>query len=434
MYLLYTIILALGLIAVSPLLLLKDIHDGRYTRFLSERFGFVRPLPGGGAIWVHAVSVGETLAVERLLATLREQFPQAPVVLSVTTASGRALAEKRIRADRIFYFPLDLPFAVRRSLRAIEPALVLIVETEIWPNFLRLASERGARVVFVNGRISGRSYARYRLVRRLMRRALSGASRMLMQSHQDAQRILDLGADSQKVEIAGNLKFDLMPPQKPQLIGMLQAQMHAAGVEHVVVAGSTMEGEDELVLRAFERLRADYPATVLILAPRHPQRFGRVEQAVRQFGFPLVRRTALPGAPVARGGVLLLDTVGELAAVYGLADVAFVGGSLVPHGGHNLLEPAYFAVPIVFGPYMQNFAAIAEQFIRANAAMRADSSIELGNVCSRLLGDEAMRRRIGVAARELLESQRGATARALEVIADLLPAPPAAVVPAGPET
>lgn len=423
MYLLYSIVLALGLLAFSPLLLAKDSQDGRYTRFLGERFGRVAPMAQPGAIWVHAVSVGETLAVERLIATLREEAPDRPVVLSVTTATGRAVAERRIGADRIFYFPLDFTFAARRTLRAIRPSLVLVVETEIWPNFLREASAQNVGVVFINGRISGRSYARYRLIRRLLRGTLAKATRFLMQTQVDADRIIDLGAEPARVEIAGNLKFDLIPPENHRLLDQMQERLRASGILNVVVAGSTMESEEPMVLDAWEPIAAEFPAALLMLAPRHPQRFDEVAQLLEQRGIPHVRRSRMgdqTGFPAR--GVLLLDTLGELTSIYKLADVAFVGGSLVPHGGHNILEPAYFGTPVVFGPYMQNFAQIAEQFLEADAALRADSSIELGRVWGHLLSSRELRQQVGGAAQRLMESKRGATARAIQVIDELLAA------------
>ena len=424
MYVLYSTILGLGLLLFSPWLLLKDARDGRYTRFLRERFGRVPRLPQAGAIWVHAVSVGEALAVERLIAALRTAHPGRLVVLSVTTAAARGVAEQRIAADRIFYFPLDLPWFVRRTLNAIQPALILIVETEIWPNFLRAAAAYPARVVFINGRISGRSFTRYRLIRSLLRRALQPVDCFLMQSEVDAARIRDLGAEPRHVHMAGNLKFDLLPPQQPALDALLQQRLTEAGISHVLVAGSTMEGEEEEVVEAFRQVRAHFPTALLLLAPRHPQRFDAVGAWLDQTGMPYVRRTRLVALPLPPGGVLLLDSVGELAALYKHASVAFVGGSLVPHGGHNVLEPAFFGVPILFGPYMHNFAAIAEQFLGAHAAFRADSALELGHLWERLLRDPELRQSSGQAARQLLDSKRGATARAMEVIQQMLtPAP-----------
>lgn len=422
MYWLYSILLGLGLIGLTPLLLLRNSPDGRYTRFLSERLGRV-PEPARGAIWLHAVSVGEALAVERLIEQLKQRFPTRPVVLSVTTATGRSVATRRIAADLIFYFPLDFRFAARRTLRAIRPDLVIIAETEIWPNFLREAAAANVPVMFLNGRISGRSFARYRLIRRLLRPTLTQVSGFLMQTPTDAERILDLGAPAERVQVAGNLKFDLIPPAQPGFIERLRKELQLAGIDQVIVAGSTMETEEEPVLDAYQRVRS--PQRLFILAPRHPQRFDKVAQLLAASGLPWLRRSHLgePGALLPAGGVLLLDSLGELASAYQLATLAFVGGSLAPHGGHNLLEPAYWGVPVVFGPHMENFAAIAEQFLAAGAARRAASPRELWHVWQELLDQPLARERVGAAARLLLESQRGATQRALEVIGTLLMCP-----------
>ncbi len=416
MYLLYSFCLLLGLLAFSPVLLLKDTRNGRYTRFLGERFGFVPPLEREGAIWVHAVSVGETLAAERLLVALKAQYPNRPIVLSVTTAAARAMAERRIGCDRLFYFPLDFRWMCRRTLRAIRPSLILIMETEIWPNFLRETRAQRIDVLFVNGRISGRSFARYRFIRRLLRPALRGVTAFLMQTQTDAERILYMGAAQRQVQVIGNLKFDLVPPENRSLLKLLVTRFRAAGVQEVIVAGSTMEGEEALVLEAFEMLREHYPAALLILAPRHPQRFDEVAGLIQTSGLPLTRRTLLEETEVAAGGVLLLDTVGELASVFKYADAAFIGGSLVPHGGHNILEPAYFGAPIIFGPHMHNFTAIAEEFLDKKAAFRADSVQELAHVWRRLLGDEKLRRQVGEMAQALLASKRGATALVMDMI------------------
>ncbi len=425
MYLLYSLLLSLGLGAMLPLFWLRNAPDGRYTRFLGERLGGLAPLAAPGAIWVHAVSVGEALAVERLIAQLQLRFPDRPVVLSVTTAAGRALAERRIGAARIFYFPLDFRMAARRSLRALHPALVLITETEIWPNFLRAAAQDGIPVMFLNGRISGRSFARYQMIRRLLRPVLQPVRAFLMQTATDAERVLALGAAPERVQVAGNLKFDLVPPERPGFVRWLAAELARAGIGEVVVAGSTMEGEEPLLLEAWQHLsRHD---RLLVLAPRHPQRFAAVAALLAASGLGWSRRSQWKGEAEAQlppGGVLLLDSLGELASAFELATVAYVGGSLTPNGGDNLLEPAYWGVPLTFGPHMQNFAAIAEQFLAAGAAHEASSSFELERVWQRLLEDPEERRRTGAAARALLASPRGPPERALDAIAAVLQAVP----------
>lgn len=419
MYLIYSIVLALGLVALTPWLLLNDTPNGRYRRFVRERLGRVQGA-GAGAIWVHAVSVGEALAVERLIEQLHERFPERPVVLSVTTAAGRAVAERRINADRIFYFPLDFRFAVRRSLRAMQPDLVLIAETEIWPNFLREAEAQGVGVIFINGRISARSYARYRMIRKVLRPTLARVDNFLMQTATDAARVRELGADAARVQIAGNLKFDLIPPQQARFLNLLRAKLGDASLNRVLVAGSTMEGEEAAVLAAYASLSNGShgrEGLLLILAPRHPQRFDQVAALLQASGLAWVRRSSFDHESLPAGGVLLLDSIGELATAYQVAELTFVGGSLAAYGGHNILEPAFWGVPVVFGPHMENFAQIAEQFLAAGAALRVATGQELGRIWQQLLNDPGWRGRLGSSARALLESQRGATSKALEVIA-----------------
>lgn len=422
MYWLYSIFLGLGILAAIPFLLLKDTQDGRYTRFLGERLGRLAPIPRAGAIWVHAVSVGETLAIEPLIARLRELYPERPVVLSVTTAAARNLAERRVPANHIFYFPLDLSWILRRTFDAVSPDLILIVETEIWPNFLREAAARQLPVLFINGRVSARSFARYRLLGGLLSRPLACVRGFLMQSETDARRIIELGAPPERVQVVGNLKYDLLPAENLAFRRLMQNELRRAGIRRVLVAGSTMEGEEELVLAAWDALPARENC-LLVLAPRHPQRFDTVARRLSAGGLPFSRRSHLERDGLAPGGVLLLDSIGELAAMYQFAQTAFIGGSLVPHGGHNLLEPAYFGVPVTFGPHMQNFAAIAEQFLKAGAAFRTDSAPELARIWQRLLEEEPLRRRAGDAARQLLAAKRGATDRVLEAIARQLDSP-----------
>jgi 3-deoxy-D-manno-octulosonic-acid transferase len=335
----------------------------------------------------------------------------------VTTAAARNLAERRIRCDRIFYYPLDLSPCVRRALAIISPSLVLIAETEIWPNFLRAAAARQVPVLFINGRISARSFARYRLLRRWLRPPLGCARGFLMQTPTDAARAVEIGAPPERVQAVGNLKFDLRPAELPELRQAMQLALRQARITQVVVAASTMEGEEAPVLAAWQRLCQRPARRLLLLAPRHPQRFAAVRAQLDAAQLPWMNRSQLGQQPLPPDGVLLLDTLGELATLYVFAAVAFIGGSLVPHGGHNLLEPAYFAVPVVFGPYMHNFAAIAEEFIAAGAAFRTDSADELAVVWLRLLQDDALRQTVGQAGQALLRQQRGATPRVLAAIA-----------------
>jgi 3-deoxy-D-manno-octulosonic-acid transferase len=329
-------------------------------------------------------------------------------------------------ADAVFYFPLDWPGPVRRVFDAVAPGLAVIVETEIWPNFLREARRRGVPVVFVNGRISERSYARSRrwqvVAGGFFRRVLGDARLFLMQSEADARRLLALGADSARVEVAGNLKYDVAPPTAGRVVAWLGEQGRANEGRAILVAGSVAEGEEHLVLSAFSKVRDKFPGALLVLAPRKPERFEAAAALAAARGLRLVRRTQLDLSRSLEQGmqVLLLDTVGELAALYQAADVVFVGGSLVAAGGHNVLEPAWFGKVPLFGPHMQNFRDIAAAFLEEVAAIQVASADDLARRWEELLANPAKREAMGRAAQMLLERNQGATERTLERIAGVL--------------
>ncbi|HUJ41099.1 MAG TPA: tetraacyldisaccharide 4'-kinase [Candidatus Acidoferrales bacterium] len=427
MYFLYTALTALGAILLLPYFAAVRWRRGKYFHGLAERLGFypasLRAAAAGGeaAIWVHAVSVGEVLAAIPLVRRLRERFPGRRLVVSTTTATGQVLARERLAvpgiADAVFYFPLDWPFPVRRAFRAALPALAVVVETEIWPNFLRCARQRGVPVVFVNGRISERSFARSRRWQWLgggfFRRVLADARLFLMQSDADARRLRALGAAEAHIEVVGSLKYDIAPPAP----GPLATWLGAAAVNRspVLVAGSVLAGEEDAVLAAFTAVRAGYPAALLVLAPRKPDRFDSAAELVSRRGFSCLRRSVadLSMPPPAGMDVFLLDSVGELAAIYQFAAAVFVGGSLVPSGGHNILEPAVFAKVPIFGPHMENFRQMAEEFRGAGAAIEVASGGELGGAWLGLLADDAKRTAMGNAARELVTRNQGATERTL---------------------
>lgn len=433
MYLFYTVITALGAVLLLPWFAVLRWRRGKYFHGLAERLGFLpaslRAAATGGepAIWIHAVSVGEVLAAIPLARRLRERFPGHRLIVSTTTPAGHALARERFAppflADAIFYFPLDWPFPVRRAFRAIQPALVVVVETEIWPNFLRHARRCGVPVVFVNGRISERSFARSRrwlwVARGFYRRVLESARLFLMQSEADAERLRTLGANPARIEITGNLKYDIAPPAPGPLVEWLAA---TEGRTPILVAGSVLAGEEDAVLDAFTAVRSKFPAAMLVLAPRKPDRFAAAGEIIARRGFPVVRRTAanLAAQFPADAEVLLLDTVGELAAIYQLADAVFVGGSLVNAGGHNILEPAIFGKVPIFGPHMQNFRDMTEEFTAANAAIRVADGNALGHAWLELLADEPRRAALGRAARLLVERNQGATERTLERLAAMV--------------
>jgi len=428
MYVLYSVLSTILLIAVSPYLLYQAIRHRKYVGSLRQRLGFL-PLSfnvdGDASIWIHAVSVGETLTTRALLTELKARFPNLKIFLSTTTMTGQQVAGKLSDVDGVFYFPYDWSFTVKRTLDIVKPRLFLMMETEIWPNLLRECREQGVHTVLVNGRVSPRSYARYRRIRPLFRRVLQDVDRFCMQSEESARRMIDLGAARDRVTVTGSLKFDSLdwPGVGPhgQSRDRVLRFFRISDQRPVVIAASTLRGEDAAALSAFRRVKATWPNALLIIAPRHPERFGEVTRLVAEEGFSVRRRTELPVDAEPHSDVIILDTIGELARLYQIATVVFVGGSLVDAGGHNILEPAMFGKPIVFGPHMQNFAEIADVFLSHSAAMQVRGTRELEDAMVELLGDSIRRERLGAAARALVEANRGAKARTIAVIEQLLP-------------
>ena len=422
MYFLYTLGLALWLLLGTPVWLLQMLRHGKHRAGWRARLGNVpEQLRRHRApiFWVHAVSVGEVLAVSGLVAQLRERHPRARVVVSTVTDTGQKLARQRFGAENVFYFPLDFAFAVRPYLQALRPRLVVIAETEFWPNFLRLAREGGARVAVVNARISDRSFPGYRRLRRWLARVLQNVDLLLAQTDQDRERLLAIGAPAERTRVAGNLKFDAPQPQPPAIVQQLQSAIALAEASPVIVAGSTMEGEEPLLLRAFETVLALHPRAVMILAPRHPERFNHVASMISDLGIRFWRRSEWQPSRSIAGRVFLLDTIGELASLYALATVAFVGGSLVERGGHNILEAAQYGVPVLVGPHTENFRDIVNLFLQAGAA-RVVGPAELPLVLRELVENEAERKLMGMRALETLQAHRGATERTLRALEELL--------------
>ena len=408
MYVLYTAALAVGLVLTFPYYL---IRFRKYMPTIKERLGFVAPEAGDSAIWIHAVSVGEVKAIDSLIAGMRRAFPQSRLVVSTTTPTGRALALERGDVDRVIYFPLDLPGTVRRSLDRIRPVLVVVAETEIWPNFLRRCSRQGVPVFMVNGRISDKSYRRYKLGSRWLRRVLDGYRILGMQSNLDADRMRRLGAPRDRTVVFGNLKYDA-PTFAPRLDSTLNDRL--SRMQPLMVAASTAAGEEPLVLEAYRRLRGKHPALKLLIAPRLPERFEEVEHTIQSAGFSLARRSRLSSNDAA--DVLLLDSIGELAAVFEHAAVVFMGGTLVSRGGHNILEPARFRKPVVFGPHMENFRDMARTFLDAEAAIEVPDAAEFARRVGDILSDPALAAEVGRKAAAVAERNAGATGRALAAI------------------
>ena len=445
--------MGLAAFLLAPYWLVEGMRHGKYFSNLGERLGFSFPglakLPAQstGAIWIHAVSVGEALSSITLARRLKEAYPKRPLIISTTTKTGQQLVRERMPfADAIIYFPLDWAFCVRRALGAVRPSVVLVLETEIWPNFLREAGRRKIPVLFVSGRISDRSFARYQsylgvfafFLRPFLRNALSNASAFLMQSEKDAERVRVLGAPAERVRVSGNLKYDLELPRPTPLSNWLATEIKRSGRSPIIVAGSVVATEEPHALIAFGTLQGEYPKALLVLAPRKPEYFDADDPYKTPSAYSAgaqcrsgdsqgdgvlgrkMRHTLQPSDASTIPDdvtVLLLDSIGELASLYGLADGAFVGGSLVSSGGHNILEPAAFGKIPVFGPSMENFAEIAARFVAAGAAVQVESPEDVGVAWIELCSDPQRMKEMGATARRLVEDSRGATDRAMAELA-----------------
>jgi 3-deoxy-D-manno-octulosonic-acid transferase len=447
-----------GLAAASPYLAFKALTSEKYRTGFRERLGAVAPRAGETpCTWIHAVSLGEMNLIRPLVAALAERQPDRELVLSTATNTGHAQAEKLYPGRRVAYFPLDFSWIVRKTLRRLRPDLILLVELELWPNFLAAAEHAGVPVIIVNGRISDRSFPRYRRLRPLVRRWLQRVALFCVQNETYAERLRQLGAPPERVVVTGNLKFDAaLPPPVGRGMGegargipgaptlpcpegggkevaeggggdadaAFAASFGLSPDEPLLVGGCTWPGEDEALLSAYQRLRAGFPRLRLLLAPRQADRFDAVERLIVQAGLRCVRRTVLREGPTAGlppDAVVLLDTVGELARVYGLGTVVFVGGSLHPHGGHNIIEASGLSKPVLFGPHMDNFRDVADEFLASAAALCVADEAEFEAAACRLLADPVAAAAMGHRAREVVERNRGATRRTLDAIGQVFP-------------
>jgi 3-deoxy-D-manno-octulosonic-acid transferase len=428
-YFVYSLALGAVMLLATPWWLVQMARHAKYRAGLAQRFGFLpkhaRSVQGP-VIWIHAVSVGEVLAISILVKKLREQYPSHRVLISTTTATGNQLARDRFGTENVFYFPLDFGFAIKPYLRAFRPQMVILAETEFWPNFLRLSRQHGARIAVVNARISDRSFPRYRRFRGLLQRVLQPVDVFLAQSEEDAQRLIAIGAQPDRVRVGGNLKFEVNGAGNTEIVHQVRESLADGGVQPLIVAGSTVEGEESLVLAACEEVKRQFPNMAVILAPRHRERFAAAAKAVTESSFHLVRRSEWKRESLLPGTVLLLDSIGELASIYALASVAFVGGSLVSRGGHNILEPAQHGVPIVIGPHYENFRDIVAIFQRADA-VRIVPAPKLGAALIDLLNHHADRSgpsSLGQRAAAVVRAQSGATERTLKAIDTLMAGKP----------
>lgn len=416
MYALYSAVLGMGLLAYLPAFLIRRRRAG-YRRNLGQRLGRLgEGLPPEPRCWIHAVSVGESAAAVPLVEGIRRRWPELGILVSTITPTGARIVGERLAGTAVHrYFPIDLAGPVCRALDAARPRFFIAIETELWPNFLRALARRRIPAMIANGRISDRSFRRYRWVRGLMRRVLADVSVFAMQTDEDARRIIALGAPPSRVVVTGNLKSDLLPEAAGDDPAGWRARLHLGAGARLWIAGSTHRGEEAVVLDAFLRARTRCPELALLLAPRHPERAGEVEALIRERGLRAARRSRLPadGTP---GAVIILDTVGELAALYALAEIVFVGGSLVPIGGHNVLEPAMRGKPVLVGPHMSNFREGAELLQRSGGGLVVKDAPELERELAHLLEDRDLARRMGDAAREAFAGRQGAVSATLDLV------------------
>jgi 3-deoxy-D-manno-octulosonic-acid transferase len=425
MYLAYSLLLSLGLIVLIPHFLIQALAHGKYIAGFRQRLGSLSPVNGKPVIWLHCVSVGETQAARPLAQRVKQQFPHHTLVVSTITLTGQKLARDvfRTQAESVFYFPFDWRWSVRRALKTINPAAVLIMETELWPNFLRECKARKIPVALVNGRISRQSFRRYKLIKFFLRRVLPCLSLAVMQSETDAERLRALGLSDEKLRTAGNLKFDAeIAAELTIKTTEIRDRFGLQSEVPLILAASTHAPEEEVILESIKQLQ---PARLMI-APRHPERFNEVAALIQKSGLSWARRTGVPAAGDANATVILLDTIGELPATYSLANVVFVGGSIVDRGGHNVLEPAAAGAAVVTGAHTHNFHAIVDLMCEANAIVQlppvetSDAAAELAHVLKNLLANTKEREELGRRAKQLVTDNQGAADRTVKLIAPLL--------------
>ena len=425
MYLAYSLLLSLGLLLLSPYFLFQALAHRKYITGLRERLGSLPKLDRQPVVWLHCVSVGETQAARPLVEQIRKELPHHALVVSTVTLTGQKLARDLFReqAARVVYFPFDWRWSVRRALNALSPSVVVVMETELWPNFLRECKAREIPVALVNGRISRKSFGRYLKIRFFLRHVLDCLSIAVMQSEQDAERILQLGMTKERVFSAGNLKFEAVgnTDQKTDFKNRFGLQSDVP----LVLAASTHAPEEKIVLESLRKLRESQPGVRLMIAPRHPERFNEVAELIGASGLSWARRTDAPASTDTSATVILLDTIGELPSTYSYASVVFVGGSIVDRGGHNVLEPAAHGVAVITGAHTHNFHAIVALLNEAKAILQlgpvegGEAVVALSEALRRLLVNEEWRRELGERAKQLIAANQGAVEKTMKLIAPL---------------
>jgi 3-deoxy-D-manno-octulosonic-acid transferase len=421
-FLTYNILFTFLLILASPYFLFRSLVQKTFREALPQRMGFFKTSSSEGPIWIHAASVGEVFCSIPLLKRVKKEFSQAKIVLTTMTSTGNKTAKTHLpEADQVLFVPIDHPVIVHRAIKKIQPSILLIAETELWPNMLRLVAKERIPIVLFNGRISQKSFQRYVFFKFFFKECLKYISLFLMQTEEDRTRIIEIGADPQKTRVVGNLKFDqTFPNFSQEEMEKMAKAMGLRGKEKVFIAGSTHSGEEEILISLHKELKKTEPHLVLILAPRHLERLDEVEKILRKESVSWARKTSLP--PGAGGldqkppDVILLDTMGELMTTYSLGTLVFVGGSLVPIGGHNPLEPLFHKKCVLFGPYMLNFLEISHRLIEAGGAIQVSGKEELSSQLRRLLLDELARKELGESGYQFLQKHQGATERMFEEI------------------
>ena len=409
-FLLYNVLFTIAFVLALPLLPLLVCLGPRYREGLAQRLGhyprdILSSMIGSRPVWLHAASVGEVRSVGPLVAALKARAPERKILISTFTASGNRQARQIVDVDAVIFFPLDLFWIVRRALAKFDPAVLVIIETEVWPNLLRQAYRRGIPALLLSGRLSAKATARYAVCRRFFSRTFDCFTALGMQSAEDAGHMISLGADKKKVSVVGTLKAVRLGPR-----ASTKNLASSLNGKPLLVAGSTHRGEEESLLEALALVRANHPRLSLVIAPRHPERFDDVERLLAHSGFVFQRRSQTAPAKWFDKDILLLDSIGELANFFAAGDVAFVGGSLVDVGGHNILEPAGFGKPILFGPHMENFQSIATDMLRQGAALEVASAAGLANALNELLADPGKRCRMGQRAAYVAEAHQDAFA------------------------
>jgi len=422
-FLIYNTLLTFLLILSTPYLFFRGLFQKKFRSQLIQRMGFFQDLAFKKPIWVHAASVGEVFRTVPLLKRIKREFPHCEIVLTTMTSTGNEAAKAHLpEADRVLFFPIDHPLTLRRVIKKIQPILLLIAETELWPNLLRSCGTKGIPIILFNGRISEKSFRGYLFFKFLFKECLKYVALFLMQTMEDQTRIIEIGAESEKTRVVGNLKFDqILPSFNQEAMANLAKSIGLQGKEAILIAGSTHPGEEEILLSLFKELRKINSHLTFILAPRHLARLEEVERILEKESVSWVRRTSLAMTQDHQEQkelpeVILLDTMGELMSLYSLGTLVFIGGSLVPVGGHNPLEPLFFKRCVLFGPYMFHFSEISRRLVEEGGAIQANGIEDIATHMKRLLKDNRTRRDIGERGYQFLQRHQGATERMFEKI------------------